>query len=832
MSIPFSGIGGETAPGTIQPPDDYQKVQASPDAFGAGIAQAFGQAGNSLERVGGEAVQTAIQQKIFQDHMAITGALNQFQDTAQQIQFGDPNNAQDRGYYGLKGKQALDAHPDAVGGLQDALQSTREQLADPRQQQMFDQQSRRLYFSTQQTMARHYQQQQTQYGVDISKAAVASNLTGAVSFFNDDDAFKNHLADAVTAQQQADKIAGLPPETAALNTQATISSGWEARIRRVAADDPMAANKMLHDNLGALLPDVQTRLIDGLKSQVKSKEADIVGNNSVVIPSNAPLAPAIAQEAQSQGVSPRLALGTAKIESDVGRAADRPGSQVQGVFQMSDGTWAARGGSADNRHDVSAQVHYGVANLAHSQQVAATALGTAPADWQTYLVHQQGDGGGTALLAADPNADAASALATAYHGDVAKARQAITANGGQAGMSVGNFLGVWQKKFDTAAGPAPAGSYQEASARTSMNDASGPPQVPPPPQTPADYYRSNYDDILQSARDQATKMHPEDPTFADLAASRAQQKMNIAISGQQKSYETDSNTLFRAANGDLNKGTAPGSISDLVASSPEAAAAWQRVQVQQPQLAHTIATRVLSQAASPDKDKDAATYGSAFYSTFSAIHAPDGSPNKITDPDQLYGLLGKGLTMAGVAKAREEIMSRRTPEGEAEASMRTEFLKTAKGQISGTDDGLGIKDPKGEEIYLRFMGQALPAIQAAKAKGLTAAQIYSPDSPDYVGKIIPGFKRTLAQRTADMMEGSDAPPKAPDPPSLFARIFGHAPAPDLTTAEGIRSAVQSGKMTRTDAVARLRSISAPATPALTPAATETLPSGPQVPTSD
>ena len=89
--------------------------------------------------------------------------------------------------------------------------------------------------------------------------------------YNDDDTFKNHLADAVTAQRQADGIAGVPAEEADLNAANVISNGWTARIKRLAADDPIAANNMLKANLSQLLPGAQTQLIDGLKAQVRSK---------------------------------------------------------------------------------------------------------------------------------------------------------------------------------------------------------------------------------------------------------------------------------------------------------------------------------------------------------------------------------------------------------------------------------------------------------------------------------------------------------------------------------------------------------------------------------
>ena len=92
MSIPYSGLNGQTAPGTIQAPDDFQKVQAGPNAFGADIAGAGGQFGQSLEKAGGDLSNIALQQQVFQDHVAITGALNAAQDGGQSLLYGDPNN--------------------------------------------------------------------------------------------------------------------------------------------------------------------------------------------------------------------------------------------------------------------------------------------------------------------------------------------------------------------------------------------------------------------------------------------------------------------------------------------------------------------------------------------------------------------------------------------------------------------------------------------------------------------------------------------------------------------------------------------------------------------
>jgi hypothetical protein len=160
-------------------------------------------------------------------------------------------------------------------------------------------------------------------------------------------------------------------------------------------------------------------------------------------------------------------------------------------------------------------------------------------------------------------------------------------------------------------------------------------------------------------------------------------------------------------------------------------------------------------------DKSDKTYGPAFMSVYQRIHAPDGSPDKITDPSMLYPMVGQkdGLTVQGVDKLVSEINSRKTPEGVAEAEMRNQFFKMARGQISGTNEGLHIKDPKGDEQYLKFIATAWPAYDAGKKAGKTPAQLLNPDSPDYIGKAIVNFKRPQNEWFADVMRDNAPTPE-------------------------------------------------------------------------
>jgi muramidase (phage lysozyme) len=153
------------------------------------------------------------------------------------------------------------------------------------------------------------------------------------------------------------------------------------------------------------------------------------------------------------------------------------------------------------------------------------------------------------------------------------------------------------------------------------------------------------------------------------------------------------------------------------------------------------------------------TYGAGFYDMYRRIHLPEGDPDRVTDGSQLYGHVGAqgDLTVAGVDKLVTEIQARKSPEGVAETEMKAQFLKNARAQITGTDEGLHIKDPKGDELYLKFLAQVLPQYDAQRKAGKSAPELFNPDSPDYLGKAISGFRRPMDQWYADTIHDQASP---------------------------------------------------------------------------
>lgn len=159
-------------------------------------------------------------------------------------------------------------------------------------------------------------------------------------------------------------------------------------------------------------------------------------------PNYGPVATALSSEAQRQGVPESLVMKAAQVESGMGKNVGSRGN----VLQLGQSEWAQAGGGS--MADIETQARNGVAWLKKSQGEAAQALGREPQDWETYVVHQQGAGGGTALLRAPANASAVDVLAPAYGGNRQTAMRAITANGGSLSMTAGDFRDYIKSRFE------------------------------------------------------------------------------------------------------------------------------------------------------------------------------------------------------------------------------------------------------------------------------------------------------------------------------------------------------------------------------------------------
>lgn len=153
----------------------------------------------------------------------------------------------------------------------------------------------------------------------------------------------------------------------------------------------------------------------------------------------------IRNAAAKYGVSADTLRMIASLESKGDGKAKNPTSSAGGLFQFTDAT-AAQYGLTD-RFDTGASSEAAAHLLSDNAAALRKALGREPTPAELYLAHQQGAGGSIALLT-NPNAIASDVVGM----------DAVTLNGGKAGMTAGDFASLWMAKAGQggAASGAPA----------------------------------------------------------------------------------------------------------------------------------------------------------------------------------------------------------------------------------------------------------------------------------------------------------------------------------------------------------------------------------------
>lgn len=797
--VPYSPV--QSVVPDVQQPNDAIHAEATPQDFGSQVAAAGEQLGQTGQKLGDEATSVALEQQ---------GMVNQSLAQNAETDYVTKLSAITDGYKSLEGLDAVNAKPQITAQIAALKQQTLANIPTGGAQRAFAQLAQRHEANALMDAGSYYTSQIKAGLVNSSHAMTANaiNQAGSFSVASDDSRFNYSLQTANVGLNDMMKTQGygsvmtVDPKTGAASFDtstpqgqqaqqvytdqhdALIGKAWTSRIHAL-ADDPQSGNPanafaVFQQNRSQIPPEAQNEIAAYLNPKMKA-----IGANNTARDALATL-DAGYQQSIGQGGAGNVADAIHGAESGGRSTSPTSVNNAQGGWQVTPGTfaqYAKPGESIAVPADNEAVGRRIVADLQQKfgNDPARVAVGyfsgpgnVAPAGSLTPWVSNKVDGNGTSV--------------SSY---------------------VSSVLGRM--------GNAPASAPPVPGAAPSAAPVNSPPIVPGAPpglqpiQTKADYYRAHYLDTVASTTAQAQAAHPDDPYAVQQVVARVTQQMDATIRQQDMNYKADSDMIWQAANGDLAKGTKPMTVDQLTATNPDVKAAWGRMQYQQPLVAHEVATRLLSENAQTNGG-DTKTYGAGFISVFNRIHAAEGDPNKISDPTQLYGMVGQpgGLTMSGLEKARAEIGGKGTPDGEAESNMRNTFFKVAHAALSGTDDGMGLKDPKGEQIYLRFMAHAYSAIDAAKATGKTPAQIYSPDSPDYVGQSLApgaGFRRTLAQRTADMVSENDtgATAKPAAQSSWLGGLFSpakpfDASKFDLTKSEGIVAAYRAG-MSRSDAEA-------------------------------
>lgn len=427
---------------TAAPPDRaYQNIQANPQAFGAAV-------GEGLQTLG----QGALAAGKFYGEVAADDATNKWQEEVNKILYGSgqvgADGNPDRGYYGLRGEDAMRAMPEVQQKILQLRTRYREGMASSEQQLHFDHNTRAMSQFLAKETSHHYSTQFDHYTAATNKASADLALGFATSHAADDEQFEHGVADLISARMKdAQRQYGGNPGTAIID-DVMLNARREATAARIEAmlpTNPTRAKQILDQDANLL----RGPLYDKLSNQLRTRGVAVEAANMLREAQGRPLstggglrsgvggavATRISQEASRQGVDNGLALTTAHIESSMGQNLGSRGN----IFQLGRPEWASVGGG--DMADTETQVRNGVSFLGRTKQQIEDALGRPASDADVYLAHQQGVAGAKALLTAPPGTPAGSVVDP----------KNISANGGDPNAPASAFVSMWRNKYAATA---------------------------------------------------------------------------------------------------------------------------------------------------------------------------------------------------------------------------------------------------------------------------------------------------------------------------------------------------------------------------------------------
>lgn len=757
-------------------PEAREQIHTDPDMFGAAIGRGVQTLGQGIQHADNEGFDVATMMAK-QDDQTHANEVHSWQS--------DQVTSAQESFLKLRGRAADDALPGFKKQIDDIHQQARAQAGNPFTAQQIDTEGRRLTDTAFSQASRHAATQKSEWDTNTATDSAASAGSRAAIGAITSPVPINANAGVVLSLNRSDDFArnaaSLKGLDGDIEAQRNRGRNVAQIIKTTTADGSQTsftrAMEFFHSQYDKM--DAGSRAT--IEQSMRAQAATYDGQNAV--DKYAGRAPAV-----PSGYAQR----TFQIES--GGNPNAVTGSYSGLGQFSKVLEKRYGINDQNRSDPAVQTRALSMENAENHDALTRALGHEPTPADYYLAHQQGVGGAIAHLS-QPNLPAWHNMASTIEGHEKGsgwAKQAIWGNmtpemkaqfpGGVDTVTSGDFAKMWSQRFynqpieatgimpgngtQLPGGVTPAFSVDRLQGAQEFSRATKGEVVT---QIMNDPYLKDRPQALNAALTYANKVFEQD------SASYADMERQLHVQDQLKKMESD-----KAEDGYMKQIYAP----------PQNAKPLSVQQiVNDPRLSRESKDRVIKLIGDPG-EKDEKTYGPGFVHAFQMVHAPDGTPGRITDTNELYSRLGPSgdLTMAGVEKLRGEIDLKKSPEGAAESEMKKEFLRNARGQITGSDEGLHIKDPKGDELYLKFMAQALPAYEAARKQGKSPSQLLDPDSPDYVGKIVKNFKRPMDQWFNDTVH--DAP------------TAGTKPAFDVTTVKSLPdlvTAFRAGNLTKDQA---------------------------------
>lgn len=280
-------LGLQTVTPTEAPPDAGQRINATPEAFGAAAARGQEKLGEG-EAQGAQGAFSALR---FYNEAAADHATNNYQDSLNKILHGDPNKmvtgpdgqqTPDVGYLGLKGRAAMDARAGVEKQITELQQKTKGTLLAPASQFDFDRYSSRLRAVTSSQIGTHADTQANNWYKETAAGEVKVNTASLVANVDDPALVQQFAGGIVNGYVKIAMLDGAKPGDAAYEAAVQKGKAAAARSQILAVgakpDGAPAADRMT-ENYKAILGDDYHVLKDHFRARTEEEGATSAGVN-------------------------------------------------------------------------------------------------------------------------------------------------------------------------------------------------------------------------------------------------------------------------------------------------------------------------------------------------------------------------------------------------------------------------------------------------------------------------------------------------------------------------------------------------------------------------
>ncbi len=261
--------------------------------------------------------------------------------------------------------------------------------------------------------------------------------------------------------------------------------------------------------------------------------------------------------------------------------------------------------------------------------------------------------------------------------------------------------------------------------------------------------------VIANAEAKAQVDGPNDPGLRDKYVMEARRQYSVALQtvrGQE--YQQFTGVLDSAMkNGAQSQSDLPGSLQTQYDQLPP-----QRREAIDAQFRHNAAAA---------RGEFVKSDPQVVNSLQRRIYLPDGDPQKITQPGQLFDYMGKGLNYTDQQHLVKEMKDAQTPEGSPFMKQTNEAKTTARKMLTATVPMMDPANvPFAEEGAYRFALDLDNKIKAYRAAGKDPQSLLTPGSPDYalnpmkVGAFMPNEQEIAAARANKVAPPVAAPSAA------------------------------------------------------------------------